>query len=43
MKIEKNPHILDVRSPEEFAAGQIENALNINWNSENFNDKNKTV
>ncbi len=39
IKIEKNRQILDVRSPEEFATCHIENAININWNSNNFNDK----
>lgn len=39
LKTEKKPQILDVRSPDEFVSGHIENAININWNSENFNDK----
>ena len=40
--------IIDVRTPEEFGAGHIENATNINFNSETFRDtlntldKNKT-
>ncbi len=42
MKIEKNPQILDVRSTEEFVTGHIENAININWNETNFNDKMKS-
>ncbi|MEN4044541.1 MAG: rhodanese-like domain-containing protein [Methanobacterium sp.] len=45
-----NPNfvILDVRTPEEFANGHIENAINLNYYSETFNntlnklDKNKT-
>ena len=40
--------IIDVRTPEEFAAGHIENAINIDFRSEGFEDsineldKNKT-
>lgn len=30
----KNAVILDVRTPEEFAGGHLENAININWNEE---------
>ena len=41
IKIEKNAQILDVRSPEEFASGHIDKAININWNSDNFNEKMK--
>jgi thioredoxin 1 len=36
MKASTNPIILDVRTPEEFAGGYIENAKNINYNSPNF-------
>ncbi len=39
LKIVKKPQILDVRSPEEFATGHIENAININWNSDVFTNK----
>jgi rhodanese-related sulfurtransferase len=39
LKIDKKPQILDVRSPEEFVTGHIENAININWNGDNFNEK----
>lgn len=39
IKIEKNPQILDVRSPEEFVTGHIKNAINVNWNGTDFNDK----
>ena len=41
--------LLDVRTPEEFNAGHIENALNINWFDPEFAkkvlilDKNKTI
>jgi rhodanese-related sulfurtransferase len=31
--------ILDVRTPEEFAEEHIENAINIDFNSENFRDE----
>ncbi len=40
--------ILDIRTPEEFASGHIEGAVNINFRSDNFSeeinklDKNKT-
>jgi thioredoxin len=30
------PQILDVRTPEEYATGHIENSDNVNWNSESF-------
>ena len=42
LKTEKTSQILDVRSPEEFSTGHIENALNINWNGDNFEEKVKT-
>lgn len=32
----KNPQLVDVRTPEEFKGGHLENALNINWNSDDF-------
>jgi thioredoxin len=32
----ENPQLLDVRTPEEFATGRIENAVNVNWNSDDF-------
>lgn len=34
-----NPQIIDVRTPEEFNGGAIEDAQNINWNSADFNTK----
>jgi len=49
IKTNQKPQILDVRTPEEFATGHIDNALNIDWQGENFVkdaqklDKNKTV
>ena len=42
LSVEVKPQILDVRSKEEFVTGHIENAISINWNDENFNDKVKT-
>lgn len=45
----KKPQILDVRTPAEFAEGHIENAINVDWQGENFVknaekfDKNKAV
>lgn len=32
----KNPQLIDVRTPEEFEGGHIENAININWNDPDF-------
>jgi thioredoxin len=36
---ENNPVILDVRTPEEFSGGYITGAININYNSDEFNTK----
>jgi len=36
-----NPQLLDVRTPEEFSEGHIENAVNVNWNSDDFVTKAK--
>jgi rhodanese-related sulfurtransferase len=36
IKTTKKPQILDVRTPEEFAAGHIDNATNVDWQGENF-------
>jgi rhodanese-related sulfurtransferase len=35
--------LLDVRTPEEFAAGHLENAVNINWYDTDFVDQLKVV
>jgi rhodanese-related sulfurtransferase len=35
--------ILDVRTPEEFASGHLENAVNINWYDANFVDQLKEI
>ncbi|KDN54334.1 rhodanese-like domain-containing protein [Flavobacterium seoulense] len=49
IKTTQKPQILDVRTPEEFAGGHIDNAANIDWQNENFVknteklDKNKPV
>lgn len=32
----KNPQLLDVRTPEEFAVEHLENATNVNWNGNDF-------
>ena len=39
--IEENPDliIIDVRRPSEFATGHIENAINLNYQSETFGDE----
>lgn len=39
----ENAVIIDVRTPEEFAGGFIEGALNIDWNNSNFNSKILTI
>lgn len=36
---EKEAIIIDVRTPEEFSKGHIENAQNINWNNGDFEEK----
>ncbi|MBA0883867.1 rhodanese-like domain-containing protein [Flavobacterium undicola] len=36
IKTTQKPQILDVRTPEEFAAGHIDNATNVDWQGENF-------
>lgn len=32
----KSPQLIDVRTPEEFEGGHLENAINIDWNNQNF-------
>lgn len=32
----QNPQIIDVRTPEEFAEGHIDNAANVNWLGDHF-------
>lgn len=36
IKATPNAQILDVRTPEEYATGHIENSDNVNWNSDSF-------
>lgn len=33
------PQILDVRTPKEFSDQHLDNAVNINWNSDDFDKK----
>ncbi len=39
LKTTYNPQLLDVRTPEEFSVDQIESAVNINWNGDDFEKK----
>lgn len=39
LKATTNPQLLDVRTPEEFAAEHIDNAANVNWNGDDFEGK----
>jgi len=39
LKSNENPQLLDVRTPEEFNSGHIENAANVNWNGDDFVNK----
>lgn len=39
IKSTTQPAILDVRSPEEFAGQHIDNAINVDWNGDNFESK----
>ncbi|MEO5775964.1 MAG: rhodanese-like domain-containing protein [Flavobacterium sp.] len=36
LKTNKNPQLLDVRTPEEYSSGHIGDAKNVNWNDDNF-------
>jgi thioredoxin len=36
LKATENPQLLDVRTPEEFGSEHIENAVNVNWNGDDF-------
>lgn len=36
IKTNKKPQILDVRTPSEFAEGHIDNAVNVDWQGEDF-------
>ena len=39
----KNASLVDVRTPEEYNAGHLENAVNINWYDEDFEQQVKTL
>jgi rhodanese-related sulfurtransferase len=39
IKTTENAQILDVRTPEEFESNHIDNAVNVNWNGEDFETK----
>lgn len=39
LKTTDKPQLLDVRTPEEYAGGHIENASNVNWNGSDFETK----
>jgi thioredoxin len=39
IKTTEDPQILDVRTPGEFASEHIDNAINVNWNSDDFTTK----
>lgn len=39
IKTTPKPQILDVRTKVEFETGHIENAINIDWNAANFDNK----
>jgi thioredoxin len=39
LKANENPQLLDVRTPEEFSQDHIENAVNVNWNGDDFASK----
>ncbi|MBP6558323.1 MAG: thioredoxin fold domain-containing protein [Flavobacterium sp.] len=36
LKTTENPQLLDVRTPEEFSGEHINNAINVNWNADDF-------
>ncbi len=39
----ENAVLIDVRTPEEYAEGHLDNAININWYDENFMNEFKTI
>ena len=39
----EKPQLVDVRSPEEFNAEHLKNAININWNNPDFEEKIKSL
>ncbi len=39
----ENAVLIDVRTPEEYAEGHLDNAININWYDKNFINQFKTI
>ena len=39
LKAIENPQLLDVRTPEEYSTEHIDNAVNVNWNGDDFVSK----
>ncbi|QCX01119.1 rhodanese-like domain-containing protein [Aggregatimonas sangjinii] len=39
----KSVVLVDVRTPEEYAGGHLENALNINWQDDNFAEQFQSI
>lgn len=39
LQLENQPQLIDVRSPKEFSDQHLENAKNINWNGDDFEQK----
>ncbi len=39
LKSTSNPQLIDVRKPEEFAAGKLEGAINLNFYDKDFNEQ----
>jgi thioredoxin len=39
LKTTNKPQLVDVRTPQEYAGGYIENATNVNWNGNDFETK----
>ena len=39
LKATKSPQLLDVRTPEEFKSGHIDNAINMDWYEDDFAKK----
>lgn len=39
IKTTENPQILDVRTPDEFESEHLKNAVNLNWNNDDFTSK----
>ncbi|MCM4168475.1 Thiosulfate sulfurtransferase GlpE [Arenibacter antarcticus] len=41
--LDENAVLIDVRTPEEFSAGHLDNSININWLASDFADKFKGI